>query len=243
MEILLIDWIPRKIVGPAEYLSLAPELLRAFIRFAHAEVGVRPELTHESLAAIDDYEPEYQQTIRSPRPQGPAALLAAMGVDVGNATGMDFGTNESGGFGQMILDTLAREVGDRDALDQLDDYPLLDEAFGWEGIDDDVAARVGEVLKLTDRCCVELLDTEYRTACRRLLARAASGDAGVFRRGPRGNDCRSCRLDHRQGQRPVRSTTGQSAGQGRHGSLRSHRGCLATSCRSASRRRIQLPDT
>ena len=141
MEILLIDWIPRKIVGPAEYLSLAPELLRAFIRFAHAEVGVRPELTHESLAAIDDYEPEYQQTIRSPRPQGPAALLAAMGVDVGNATGMDFGTNESGGFGQMILDTLAREVGDRDALDQLDDFPLLDEAFGWEGLDDDGTMR------------------------------------------------------------------------------------------------------
>ena len=41
VEILLDDWIPRKIVAPAEYLAKAPDLLRAFIRFAHAEVGLR----------------------------------------------------------------------------------------------------------------------------------------------------------------------------------------------------------
>ncbi|MGH9150003.1 MAG: DUF6398 domain-containing protein, partial [Acidimicrobiales bacterium] len=33
--------------------------------------------------------------------------------------------------------------------------------------------------------CDELLDVEYRTACRRLLARAAAGDPGAFRRGAR----------------------------------------------------------
>ncbi len=75
IEILLGDWIPRKIVAPAEYLAKAPDLLRAFIRFAHAEVGLRTDLTDETLTAIDDWEPQYQQTIRSPRPQGPAALL------------------------------------------------------------------------------------------------------------------------------------------------------------------------
>ncbi|QGK48821.1 hypothetical protein [Mycobacterium intracellulare] len=37
VEILLDDWIPRKIVAPVRYLAKAPELLRAFIRFAHAE--------------------------------------------------------------------------------------------------------------------------------------------------------------------------------------------------------------
>ena len=68
-----------KIVAPAEYLAKAPDLLRAFIRFAHADVGLRSDLTDETLAAIDAWEPEYQQTIRSPRPQGPAALLAALG--------------------------------------------------------------------------------------------------------------------------------------------------------------------
>lgn len=80
VEILLADWIPRKIVAPASYLTKAPDLLRALIRFAHAEAGIRAPLTAETLAAVDTWEPRYQQLIRSDRPQGPAALLAAMGV-------------------------------------------------------------------------------------------------------------------------------------------------------------------
>jgi len=54
VEILLGDWIPRKIVAPADYLAKAPELLRAFVRFAHADVGLRSDLTDGTLAAIDD---------------------------------------------------------------------------------------------------------------------------------------------------------------------------------------------
>jgi hypothetical protein len=80
VEIVLVDWIPRKIRAEVSYLTKAPEVLRAFIRFAHAERGIRPELTADTLSAVDDFEPEYQRVIRSPRPQGPAALLAAMGA-------------------------------------------------------------------------------------------------------------------------------------------------------------------
>ena len=80
MEILLADWIPRKIMASPGQLSKVPALLRAFIRFCHAERGIRPVLTDQTLAAVDEYEPEYQRVIRSPRPQGPMALLAAMGV-------------------------------------------------------------------------------------------------------------------------------------------------------------------
>src|SRR3954451_9560177 len=79
-EILLADWIPRKIVADVRYLAQAPELLRAFIRFSHAERGIRPGLTAETLAAVDELEPHYQATIRTPRPQAPAALLAAFGA-------------------------------------------------------------------------------------------------------------------------------------------------------------------
>jgi Domain of unknown function (DUF6398) len=43
-----------------------------------------------------------------------------------------------------------------------------------------VRARVHEVLALTDRCCEEMLDFEYRTACQRVLARVASRDPDVF---------------------------------------------------------------
>jgi hypothetical protein len=80
VEIVLVDWIPRKIVADVAYLEKAPDVLRALIRFGHHERGIRPVLTDDTLAAVDEYEPEYQQLIRSPRPQGPAALLAAMGV-------------------------------------------------------------------------------------------------------------------------------------------------------------------
>jgi hypothetical protein len=111
VEILLDDWIPRKIVAPAEYLAKAPELLRAFIRFAHADVGLRSDLTDETLAAIDDWEPQYQQTIRSPRPQGPAALIAALGIDTEDMADMPFGPEESENFDHSMLDWLALDVG------------------------------------------------------------------------------------------------------------------------------------
>ena len=82
----------------------------------------------------------------------------------------------------LKLCELAAEVGGDDVLEGLDDSPLPDEPFDWTGIAEDIAPRVREVLALVDRCCDDLLDVEYRTACRRLLARAAVGDPKVFRR-------------------------------------------------------------
>jgi Domain of unknown function (DUF6398) len=181
-EILLDDWIPRKIVAPAEYLAKVPDLLRAFICFAHAEIGLRTNLTDETLAAIDDWEPQYQQAIRSPRPQGPAALLAALGVDTEDMTDVPVGADGPESFERSMLGWLALDVGDRIRLDRLDGEPLPDEPFRWEGIPDDVRARVHEILALTDRCCEELLDLEYRVACRRVLARVASEEPEAFRR-------------------------------------------------------------
>jgi hypothetical protein len=182
VEILLDDWIPRKIVAPADYLAKAPELLRAFVRFAHVEVELRSDLTDETLAAINAWEPQYQQTIRSPRPQGPAALFAALGLDTEDMADMPFGPEESENFKHSKLDWLALDVGGPIQLERLDDEPLPDEPFRWEGIPDDVTARVHEVLLLIDRCCEEMLDFEYRTACRRVLARIASSEPEVFRR-------------------------------------------------------------
>ena len=175
VEILLCDWIPRKIVADAGYLALAPALLRAFIRFAHAEVGIRDELTRQAIATVDLLEREYQNIIRSDRPQGPQALLAALGLDT---TGPPVRSD----LAQDVLDALSREVGGDAQLDRLGTAPLPDEPFRWEGIADDIRARVGEILALTDRFCDEVLDIEYRTACRRLLSRAAAGDPDLFRR-------------------------------------------------------------
>ena len=187
VEIILDDWIPRKIVADPVYLSKAPGLLRAFIRFCHADRGIRTELTADTLAAVDVYEPDYQRTIRSPRPQGPMALLAAMGaIDPDGPWPMgeldDDSRFDSGDHGGFVRRLLVEAAGGDDALRTLDDRPLPDEEFDWSRIAGDIHGKVGEVLALTDACCDELLDVEYRTACRRLLARAAAGDAAVFRR-------------------------------------------------------------
>ena len=170
-EILLADWIPRKIVAGVPYLSKAPALLRAFIQFCHAERRIRPGLTGQTLAAVDQYEPEYQRVIRSPRPQGPAALFAKMGLFGDDLPWED----EPFAFHRHFLDQLADEVGGQDALGALDDAPLPEEEFAWDQVPADLHDRAEQVLAACDRCCDDLLGIEYKAACRRLLARAVPG--------------------------------------------------------------------
>jgi hypothetical protein len=48
------------------YISIAtvldvPELLRAFVPFAHAQSGIRDELTAEALAVIDEMSPVHKR--------------------------------------------------------------------------------------------------------------------------------------------------------------------------------------
>ncbi|MGH3672655.1 MAG: DUF6398 domain-containing protein [Pseudonocardiaceae bacterium] len=187
VELLLIDWIPRKIVADASYLAKAPDLLRAFIRFCHHERGIRAALTTETLAAVEEYEPEYQHTIRSSRAQGPAALLAAMGTFDPDERWPRAGAellNDPGPLDvpEIVLGTLRRALGSEESLAELDGTALPDEPFVWGPIPGDIHERVNDVLLLVDRCCEELLDVEYRTACRRFLSRAAAGDPEIFRR-------------------------------------------------------------
>ena len=183
VEILLDDWIPRKIVADVSYLAKAPDLLRGFVRFCHDERGIPPYLTDETLGAVDRWEPDYQATIRSPRAQGPQALLAAVGaIDPEGPWTVPGGDDDPWDYDTLMLEILQRAVGGSEALEALDDRPLPDEPFDWAGIPPDVHERVGEVLTRCDRCCDELLDVEYRTAARRVLARIARLGPHVFRR-------------------------------------------------------------
>lgn len=175
VEMLLADWFPRKIIAETSYLAKLPDLLRAYIRYCHDRQGIRASLTEETLAAVDEYEPEYQRVIRSARAQGPAALLAGMFP-------MPTGGEEDLSTGDILLEGLDRKVGGRFALQNLDDQPLPDEPFEWAGIADDVRPVIREVLAHCDRCADELLDVEHRTAMRRFLSRAAVGDPAAFRR-------------------------------------------------------------
>ncbi len=174
VEILMDDWFPRKIVAPTSYLAKMPQLLRAFIRYAHDRAGIREVLTTETLHAVDEWEPGYQRVIRSSRPQGPAALLAGL---------LPFPDEDEdedpSHYGMAALD---RKVGGRTALLELDDQPLPDEPFEWAGIAEDIRPAVQQVLDECDRCAASVLDVEHRTAMRRFLSRAAAGDPAIFRR-------------------------------------------------------------
>ena len=67
VEMLLADWFPRKVIAEPSYLAKLPDLLRAYIRYCHDRNGIRADLTAETLAAVDHYEPEYLQLIDSDR--------------------------------------------------------------------------------------------------------------------------------------------------------------------------------
>jgi hypothetical protein len=176
VEMLLADWFPRKIVAEASYLSQLPDLLRAFIRYCHHVRGIRPALTTQTLAAVDEWEPDYQRVIRSARLQGPAALLAGLPQFAVDKDGDDLSVEE------IMLEGLDRTVGGRMQLMALDDVPLPDEAFEWAGVAQDIRPVLLEVLDACDRVAADLLDIEHRTAMRRFLSRAAVGDPAAFRR-------------------------------------------------------------
>lgn len=178
VEILLVDWIPRKIAAPVDFLAKVPAVLRAFVRYCHTERGISRELTAETIAVIDDFEPEYRQAIRTPRHQGPMALLERMGM-LGEEIPEFFSGLQPA---DHLLALLAEGVGGMDVLDTLDTEPLPDEEFDWSEIPGDIHARVDEVLALADGCAEALFDREFRTAARRFLARVAAGDPQIFRR-------------------------------------------------------------
>jgi Domain of unknown function (DUF6398) len=183
VEILLDDWIPRKVVAEPSLLTRAPDVLRGFIRYCHAARGIRPALTQETLEAVDRWEPSFQQQIRDPaRLQGAEALAAMLldhELDHDPRRGPEADRAPSK---QILLESLARTVGGAEALASLEVDPLPDEEFSWEGLPDDIRPRVAEVLALVDKFEDELFDVEHRTAARRFLSRAAAGDPAIFRR-------------------------------------------------------------
>lgn len=172
IEIILNDWLPRKVVAPAAFLAKAPDLLDAFVRFCHHERKLRAGLTERTIEAIHRCAPEYQRTIRSPRPQGVAALFAAMGeLDPRwPSSALDYGEL----LADDALGALADAVGGDEELDRLDERPLPDEPLVMASLSDDAVPSVAALGDLCDSWFDACLDAEHRTAARRLLARVAA---------------------------------------------------------------------
>lgn len=177
VEILLVDWAPRKIVADTGYLAQLPNVLRSFIAYCHLRQGVSATLTAETLTSVGRWEGEFQRMIRTDRPQCAAALAARL-------LGEGFGgfDDDDPSLAEIVLERLDAMVGGRFQLQNLTDEPLDDEPFDWAGIADDIRPAVEKVLALCDRCADELFDVEHRTAMRRFLGRAAVADPAIFRR-------------------------------------------------------------
>jgi hypothetical protein len=172
VELLLADWFPRKVMADSDLLERLPGLVRAFVRYCHAHEGIRAELTAETLASIDRWEPVYLEQVRRSRTTAISDLVQQL-VDA----------ERGGSLGRSwVLDQLADEVGGRDALTHLDVAPLPDEELDWDGIPETIRPMVQAVLDQCDQCAGELFDVEHRTAMRRFLARAARNQPKVFAR-------------------------------------------------------------
>jgi hypothetical protein len=81
-----------------------------------------------------------------------------------------------------LFSSLLPHVDDLPALLDLDTERLPDEAFDWSGVDSQDRAIVAAVLDRCDAACDELLDTEFRTIARRILAMLATRDPRPLRR-------------------------------------------------------------
>jgi hypothetical protein len=173
VEMLLADWFPRKVIAEPAYLAKLPDLAGAYIRYCHDRNGIRADLTSETLASVDQYEPEYLKLIRSDRQTAMAGLAGAL-----LETERVKGRSDS----EWTLEYLARDVGGMDALMALDDVPLPDEEFDWVGIEEGIRPAARAILEECDGCADALFDVEHRTAMRRFLARAARNDPKVFDR-------------------------------------------------------------
>lgn len=191
VTLVLTDWAPRKLLADRALLRRLPDVLGALVRFAHRERKIPAVLTAETLDAIEDLRSQFWDLVRSPRLQGPTALLEALGSleAMGEAAELveepdpsDLLAALDADYRVAFLRHLVRTVGSPEAMAALDDTPLPDEPFDPSGIPDDVRPKVDEVLALVDHCADSLLDVEYRTAFRRLLAQTARRSPEVFRR-------------------------------------------------------------
>jgi hypothetical protein len=191
VELLLVDGLPRKLLGSPQQLTLVPNLLKAFIQFAHADGGVRADLTAEALRAVERWTPAYLRTVPAGHSERTDGAISVLDMDIPDLYGDSMFTDWDEDpavadslttLSEVLLGGLAQEVGGNDALDEMHDHPLPDEPFRWEQIPDDIVPRVAEILALLDDGCDNLFDVEIRTASRRVLARVAARDPDVFRR-------------------------------------------------------------
>lgn len=171
VEIALDQTLPVMLSGDPDEYARVPTVLRAFIRYAHAERGITPHLTLETLEVVDTFEERFLAKLNAPEVVAARAQLAAAFAEIAARAGRSW-------MEQELLDA----VGTPEAIADLTDEPLPDETLDLTFVPEDIHDRVCRVAALVDNVADAFFDVEFRTACRRLLAMVAANDPAIFRR-------------------------------------------------------------
>ena len=181
---LLFGMLPRTLLVDEHIARRIPQLLKAFAVWCLGQADAADRDIAAVRDAVDEFGPDYVGLVTSLE----ALRLREAVKDYARLLGDPVGivpvleTTETFDWTEFALDRAAGEVGGRDALTALDAEPLPDEDFDWSVVPADIRGPVTETVGLLDALATERFDVEFRTACRRFLATAVSGDPDIFRR-------------------------------------------------------------
>ena len=207
-EIVLADWYPRKVFGALpRVMRKLPEVLSAFVRFAHDARGIPGYLTDETLASVQRWTPHYLDAIarpgRSPMANATRMARIAAGFEPDVFDPDDFDPDPLDDFDDFgddgdiemfgdpfsmeaalahLEQQMIAEVGGADAYANLDDAPLPDEPFDWSEVPAQWHDATAATLAKLDQVTTDLCDAELRMVGRRVLAALVAGDTGLFKR-------------------------------------------------------------
>jgi hypothetical protein len=89
IEILLLDWLPRKAIMDRASVASLPEVLRTFVRFAARRKGLPDDISAETVEAVDLFAADFAAAMADVGRAGPAKQIAmeleAAGIDLTDA--------------------------------------------------------------------------------------------------------------------------------------------------------------
>ena len=135
VEVLLLDWVARKLRDDGHYLLNLPGVLGDFVAYGHRRSGVPPAETTATLIAVSRSTTACWEMLDAWRSHRSADRFGTFGVPYRRRRQEEH-----------PLQTLATEVGGLRRLEELDTEALPDEPFELDGVlAEDIRPRVDRV--------------------------------------------------------------------------------------------------
>lgn len=211
---LFVDWLPATVLPDDHTARRLPIVVEAYVAWAAGRKGQSPRQKSALVRAVREVAPEYLDVATSQTAQELRRVLADYedltemwdslglriigeegdGAEVHTSVRTSAHTSGYSPHGRLptaeeatkrVVAHAAQQVGGPAALEALDDTPLPDEPFDAAALPEDIRERVDEVRLLVDDFADRSFGVEFRTACRRYLARVAAADPQIFRRAGR----------------------------------------------------------